>query len=252
MTSAVLSTILRPTLAQQVAEKIVEAVADGVIRPGERITDSDIAQRLGVSRNPVREAMKMLEAQGIIISSPQRSTHVVAFDRAKVEEIARVRVAIEKIAFGEAAAIYSGDPGLLAELDRIIETMEQCARWKDANGVTKADLAFHRAVCVASKNKIALTLWETTARHMRISFKLEIQEDTAPLDQIPEHHRALRADDEDLQDHRGGRAAEDDGVDSRRVRHRQGADRQGNPLPQPACEQAAGDAELRSGTKTSS
>jgi DNA-binding GntR family transcriptional regulator len=192
MTSAVLSTILRPTLAQQVAEKIVEAVADGAIRPGERITDSDIAQRLGVSRNPVREAMKMLEAQGIIISSPHRSTHVVAFDRAKVEEIARVRVAIEKIAFGEAAAVYSGNPGLLAELDRIIETMEQCARWKDANGVTKADLAFHRAVCVASKNKIVLTLWETIARHMRISFKLEIQEDTAPLDQIPEHHRALR------------------------------------------------------------
>ena len=60
--TAALSTILRPTLAQQVAEKIVEAVADGAIRPGERITDSDIAQRLGVSRNPVREAMKMLEA----------------------------------------------------------------------------------------------------------------------------------------------------------------------------------------------
>jgi DNA-binding GntR family transcriptional regulator len=190
--TAALSTILRPTLAQQVADKIVEAVADGAIRPGERITDSDIAQRLGVSRNPVREAMKMLEAQGIIISSPHRSTHVVAFDQAKVEEIARARVAIEKIAFGEAAAAYANDPGLLAELDRIIETMEQCARWKDTNGVTKADLAFHRAVCLASKNKIILTLWETIARHMRISFKLEIQEDPEPLDQIPKHHRALR------------------------------------------------------------
>jgi DNA-binding GntR family transcriptional regulator len=192
MASSVLGTILRPTLAQQVADKIVEAIADGAIRPGERITDSDIAQRLGVSRNPVREAMKMLEAHGIIISSPHRSTHVVAFDRAKVEEIARARVAIEKIAFGEAAMTYARDPGLLAELDRIIETMEQCARWNDTNGVTRADLAFHRAVCVASRNKIALTLWETIARHMRISFKLEIQEDTAPLNQIPEHHRALR------------------------------------------------------------
>ena len=192
VTSPVLSIILRPTLAQQVADKIVEAVADGAIRPGERITDSAIAQRLGVSRNPVREAMKMLEAQGIIISSPHRSTHVVAFDRAKVGEIARARVAIEKIAFAEAALAYARDPRLLAELDRIIETMEQCARWDDANGVTKADLAFHRAVCVASGNKIALTLWETIARHMRISFKLELQEDTAPLNQIPEHHRRLR------------------------------------------------------------
>lgn len=192
MTPPVLSTILRPTLAQQVADKIVEAVAAGAIRPGERVTDSDIAQRLGVSRNPVREAMKMLEAQGIIVSSPHRSTHIVAFDQKKVEDIARARVAIEKIAFGEAAAAYAADPGLLAELDRIIETMEQCARRKDLNGVTKADLAFHRAVCVASKNKIVLTLWETIARHMRISFNLEIQEDPAPPEEIPQHHRALR------------------------------------------------------------
>jgi DNA-binding GntR family transcriptional regulator len=192
MTSPVLGAILRPTLAQQVADLIVEAVAAGAIRPGERVTDSDIAQRLGVSRNPVREAMKMLEAQGIIVSNPHRSTHIVAFDRKKVEDIARARVAIEKIAFREAAAAYAADPRLLAELDHLIETMEQCARRKDLNGVTKADLAFHRAVCVASKNKIVLTLWETIARHMRISFNLEIQEDTAPPEEIPKHHRALR------------------------------------------------------------
>jgi len=192
MTGSVLSTIARPPLAQQVADKIVEAVAAGALRPGERVTDSDIAKRLGVSRNPVREAMKMLEAQGIIVSSPHRSTHVVAFDRKKVEEIARARVAIEKIAFGEAAAAYAADSSLLGELDRIIETMEQCARQKDLNGVTRADLAFHRAVCVASKNKIVLTLWETIARHMRIAFNLEIQEDPAPPEDIPRHHRALR------------------------------------------------------------
>src|SRR5688572_15457114 len=117
MNGPVLSTIDRPPLAQQVADKIVEAVAAGAIRPGERVTDSDIAQRLGVSRNPVREAMKMLEAQGIIISSPHRSTHVVAFDRKKVDDIARARVAIEKIAFGDAAEAYAAAPELLEELD---------------------------------------------------------------------------------------------------------------------------------------
>jgi DNA-binding GntR family transcriptional regulator len=192
MTGPVLSTIERPPLAQQVADKIVEAVAAGAILPGERVTDSDIAQRLGVSRNPVREAMKMLEAQGIIVSSPHRSTHVVAFDRKKVDDIARARVAIEKIAFGDAAEAYAADPRLLEKLDRIIEIMEQCARQKDLNGVTRADLAFHRAVCVASRNNIVLTLWDTIARHMRISFNLEIQEDPAPPEEIPHHHRALR------------------------------------------------------------
>lgn len=190
--NAGLSRLVRAPLAQRVADRIVEAVADGVIQPGERVTDSDIANRLGVSRSPVREAMKILEAHGIIVSTPHRSTHVVAFDQRKVEQIARARVAIEKIAFGEAVETYAADPTLLAELDSLIETMEQCARQNDLAGINKADLAFHRAVVVASKNEIALTLWETIARHMRISFRLEMQADFAPPEDIPSHHQVLR------------------------------------------------------------
>jgi DNA-binding GntR family transcriptional regulator len=191
-TEFVLGRLDRPVLAQQVADTIVEAIAAGAIRPGERVTDSDIAERLGVSRNPVREAMKILEAQGIITNTPRRSTHVVAFDQQKVDQIARVRVAIEKIAFGDAAATYAADAALLRELDRIIAVMEQAALQNDLNGVTKADLAFHRAVCAASRNDIVLTLWETIARHMRISFNLEIQQDPSAPHDIPGHHRALR------------------------------------------------------------
>src|SRR5262249_34551296 len=62
----------------------------------------------------------------------------------------------------------------------------------DLMGISKADLAFHRAVCVASHNEIILTLWETIARHMRISFNLELHRDTEPPEAIPEHHRVLR------------------------------------------------------------
>ncbi len=187
-----LSRLPRIPLAQQVADGIVEAVASGVIRPGERVTDSDIARKLGVSRNPVREAMKILEAQGIIVSNPHRGSHVVAFDQTKVKQIAGARVAIERIAFGEAATAYAGDPSLVRELDRIIEAMEEAARRNDLNEITKADLAFHGAVCLASRNEVILTLWETIARHMRISFNLEIREDTALPTDIPRHHRALR------------------------------------------------------------
>ncbi|MFO1057201.1 MAG: GntR family transcriptional regulator [Dongiaceae bacterium] len=184
--------ILRPPLAQQVADRIVEAIAAGAIRPGQRVTDTEIAARFGVSRNPVREAMKILEAQGIVTSNPHRSTQVVIFDQRKVAQIARARVAIEKIAFGDAAAAYAADPALLRELDRLIEAMTQSARQQDLLGITRADLAFHRAVCVASRNEIILTLWETIARHMRISFNLELQHDNAPPLAIASHHQALR------------------------------------------------------------
>jgi len=187
-----LDRILRAPLAQQVADRIVEAVASGAIRPGQRVTDSDLALRFGVSRNPVREAIKILEAQGIVVSNPHRSTHVVIFDQEKMDQIAMARLAIEKLAFGDAAATYAADPTLLRELDRIIDTMEQCARRGDLMGISKADLAFHRAVCVASRNQILLTLWETIARHMQISFNMELHRDTEPPEAIPGHHRALR------------------------------------------------------------
>jgi DNA-binding FadR family transcriptional regulator len=78
------------------------------------------------------------------------------------------------------------------ELDHIIDRMEQSARNGDLGGITKADLAFHRAVCMASNNQILLTLWETIARHMRISFNLEIHQDTGSPGEIPGHHRVLR------------------------------------------------------------
>jgi len=189
--AAGLSPIVRPTLAQRAADAIIEAIAAGSIEPGERLTDSDIANRLGVSRNPVREAMRILEAQGIIVSNPHRSVHVIDFDQRKIDQIAQARVAIEKIAFGQAAAAYGTNPELVAELDRIIERMEQCAQRQDLNGITREDLAFHRAVCRVSDNQIAMTLWETIARHMRISFNLEIHQDTSPRD-IPHHHHVLR------------------------------------------------------------
>jgi DNA-binding GntR family transcriptional regulator len=191
-TGQTLSRLPRQPLPQQVADRIVEAVAAGDLLPGERLTDSDIAKRLGVSRGPVREAMKILEAQGIIVSSPHRSTHVVDFGEDKVVQIARARVAIEKVAFADAARAYAARPELLGELDRILSVMEQCAAAGDLNGVTRADLAFHRAVCTVSGNEIILTLWETIARHMRISFNLEIQEDSVPPTEIPRHHRMLR------------------------------------------------------------
>jgi DNA-binding GntR family transcriptional regulator len=188
----VLDRIHRAPLSQQVADKIVEAVASGAIRPGQRVTDTDLALRFGVSRNPVREAIKILEAQGIVVSNPHRSTHVIVFDQEKVDQIAMARVAIEKLAFSDATVAYAADGSLLRVLDRIVDEMEQCARRKDLLGISKADLAFHRAVCVASGNQIVLTLWETIARHMQISFNMELHRDTEPPEAIPEHHRALR------------------------------------------------------------
>ncbi len=140
---------------------------------------------------PVREALKILEAQGIVISRPHRGVHVAQFDDQQIEQIYEVRAGLEKIAVRDACERRDTLPALLSKLDGILETMEHCLRTEDFVGVSKADLAFHHEICLASGNKIVIILWEALSRHMSIVFEQELIGDTERR-HIVDHHRALR------------------------------------------------------------
>lgn len=180
-----------PSLAEQAAEAIVGGIAAGIFKPGERLVEANLAATLQMSRVPLREALKILEAQGIVASTPHRGTFIPAFDDKRIDQICEARIALEKIALRDALANRKQLPSLLVRLDGIIATMEQAAgrlAWMD---VSKADLAFHRAICEASENAIVLTLWESLARHVLIVFGQEIRDEKDALVMGP-HHRRLR------------------------------------------------------------
>jgi DNA-binding GntR family transcriptional regulator len=180
-----------PSLAEQAAEAIVGGIAAGIFKPGERLVEANLAATLQMSRVPLREALKILEAQGILASTPHRGTFIPAFDDKRIDQICEARIALEKIALRDAVANRQELPALLGRLDRIIATMEQAAvrlAWMD---VSKADLAFHRAICEASENAIVLTLWESLARHVLIVFGQEIRDEKDAL-VMGLHHRRLR------------------------------------------------------------
>ncbi|WP_119388447.1 GntR family transcriptional regulator [Taklimakanibacter lacteus] len=180
-----------PSLAEQAAEAIVGGIAAGIFKPGERLVEAHLAATLQMSRVPLREALKILEAQGIVASTPHRGTFIPAFDDRRIDQICEARIALEKIALRDAVANRKELPALLGRLDAIIATMEQAAArlaWMD---VSKADLAFHRAICEASGNAIVQTLWESLARHVLIVFGQEIRDEKDALVMGP-HHRRLR------------------------------------------------------------
>ena len=182
--------LMRPrNLAAQVADVIVDGIASGALGPGQRLVETDLAQRLQVSRVPLRESMKMLEAQGILESTPHRGARVADFDEPKIDHICEARVALERIALRDAMHVYRKEPERLARLDQIVIAMERAAATLDWAAISKADLAFHREICEASGNDVIVTLWETLARHVLIVFGREIRSERDAAGIGPQHRR---------------------------------------------------------------
>lgn len=178
-------------LPEQVADAIVDGIAAGTLAPGQRLVETELAQQLHVSRVPLRESLKMLDAQGILDHAPHRGMRVAEFDEAKIDHICEARVALECIALRDAMQVYRREPARLARLDGIIASMERAAAVPDWIAISKADLAFHREICIASGNDVVVTLWEALARHVLIVFGREIRGERDAAN-IGGAHRRLR------------------------------------------------------------
>jgi DNA-binding GntR family transcriptional regulator len=180
-----------PSLAEQAADAIVTGISSGALKPGERLYETELATLLKMSRVPLREALKILEAQGIVESVPHRGTRIALFDEERVNQICEARIALERLALAAAAPKYRADSALFSWLDAIVARMEVAAERLDWIGVSKADLDFHREICRVSGNEIVSTLWESLARHVFIVFGHEIR-DQRDAAAIGPQHRRLR------------------------------------------------------------
>jgi len=176
-------------LAERAAEAIVLGVASGALQPGQRLVEVELARLLQMSRVPLREALKILEAQGIVESTPHRGTHIATFEAARIDEICEARLALEKIAMRGAMAAYRRDPALLQRLDKIMGAMERAARHLEWIEISQADLDFHREICRASGNAIVQKLWDALARHVLIVFGKEIRSERDARAIVAQHRR---------------------------------------------------------------
>src|SRR5574341_1709889 len=95
---AIFTTIQPVTLRDQVIEQVRIAITDGELRPGDHITESDLTEKLGVSRTPVREALILLDSQRLVEFVPNRGCFVRTFDERDVDEIFSMRTLLENFA----------------------------------------------------------------------------------------------------------------------------------------------------------
>ena len=181
----------RTSLAAAIANSVAEAIATRHLVPGERVVETALAERFGVSRVPIREALKVLHAQGILSGGGHRGFRVTTFGPETINKVFEVRLMLETFLLRDAVERWRLGQANIAELDVAIRQMDAAARADDRRASLRADVGFHRAICRASGNLIASTLWEGIARHVLIIFSLEAYRDSN-LFAIADQHRAFR------------------------------------------------------------
>ena len=160
-----LSEISNKSLSKQALDVLRAAILDGALRPGTTLVETELADRLGVSRAPVREALRILNAEGLVEAVPYHGTKVRALSRVDIEEIYSLRAtletfAVQRLMHGQAASMAVEQ--LRARYDELLAA----ARAGDARKVGDADTAFHRALVALSGHGLLLTTWNSI--HMRV------------------------------------------------------------------------------------
>jgi DNA-binding GntR family transcriptional regulator len=152
------SVLPRTVLREQVKELLLERILDGTYAPGDRLVETRIAQELGTSQAPVREALRELELLRFVESKPYVGARVREVSEEELAEIYPVRAAIEEVAAREAAARLGGNVEALATE---LVAMHQAAELGDLHGQVEADVRFHRLIVEASGNRTLLEVWSS-------------------------------------------------------------------------------------------
>jgi len=181
----------RRSLAEDAAERIREAILAGDLRPGERLVEVRIAEQLGISRGPLREAFRVLRVEGLVVDVPNRGTFVVRLSPDDVREIFDLRAAVETRAAKTLARRASESE--LRELGILLDRLEAAAESGDVRAVARADLAFHDAVCRLSGNRRLHAVFARDVPTMQALIKIDDQLYHSLAEAASEHRPLLSA-----------------------------------------------------------
>jgi DNA-binding GntR family transcriptional regulator len=148
MTSSLLQLTAAPDLVEQVYGRLLDAISEGTLPPGERLTQEDLAQRLAVSRQPVLQALRLLKKDGFVEDAPGRGVRVTQLEVGWIAQVYQVRGSLDALAVRLAAKRGARlDAGVMHQ-GRLAE------KARDVQAMIQADLAFHRAIYQASGNPL--------------------------------------------------------------------------------------------------
>lgn len=203
-------------LYQEVAERLRQRIFAHELPPGTWVDEQALADHYGISRTPLREALKVLASEGLVTLKPRKGCYVTEISDRDLDEIFTVMALLEGQCAREAATKAS--TAGLAELERIHAKLELAATETDIDGFFEANQAFHRAVQALADNRWLLNVIEDLRKVIKLSRHHSLFSEGRLEQSLSEHREilaALAARDPDLADRKmrehiaSGRAALD-------------------------------------------
>jgi DNA-binding GntR family transcriptional regulator len=181
----------QPNLVDQVRDAILQEIATGALAPGERVVQERIAESLGVSRQPVQQALALLLSQGVLRDAPGRRLTVAPLDADYVRQMYDMRAVIEGLAFSQAARMGADRAARLGPA--LIEAGRKAVASGAVARMITADMKFHTFIHELSGNTlVAPTLSPHLIYMQRVMAQVLVQ-DHKPRDIWLEHERMLAA-----------------------------------------------------------
>jgi DNA-binding GntR family transcriptional regulator len=161
MSSPPLQLTTAPDLVEQIYARLLDAISEGSLAPGERLTQDDLAQRFAVSRQPVLQALRLLKKDGFVEDAPGRGVQVTQLDVSWIAQVYQVRGSLDALAVRLAAERGAKiDPEVMRQGRGVHQT-------RDVQAMIQADLAFHRAIYQASGNPLIAQSIELHWHHLK-------------------------------------------------------------------------------------
>ena len=138
-------------LREVVFNTLRQAILKGELKPGERLMEIALAEKLGVSRTPIREAMRKLELEGLVVMIPRRGAQVANITEKDLNDVLEVRITLENMAIEKACANMTDAD--IRKLEQAAEVFQTSTAEGDLVKMAEADVNFHEVIYEAADNK---------------------------------------------------------------------------------------------------
>lgn len=174
-----------------VFSRLRDAIISGYFRPGQRLTEQELAERLSVSRTPVREALRKLELQKLVVTTPYKGVVVRELTLAEAEQIYQVRAVLEGLA-ARLAAEKAGEADL-ARLRQCLDMSADAVRNGDLKGMIERNNEFHALIGRATGNSILVEMLDNLQAYINLMRVTSWSDPGRPARTLAEHEAIFEA-----------------------------------------------------------
>lgn len=181
-----------PSLVDMTVAALRKLILAGEYKPGERLIEQRLTERLGISRPPLREAMRVLQQQGLVVTFPRRGAVVTPLSNEDVYEIYTLRFALDRLAVELGVPVR--DPSLIEPLRAALAGMERAVRTGDREQLLQENINFHTSMCALACHRRLTEAYSALTLQLRLcmAMNLRLREQVhGSLEENVERHRVL-------------------------------------------------------------